>query len=103
MLDTLLGVEDPAKVLFWRDHQQREVDFVVPRARDSVDAYECKWSPLQADLRNLVAFRSVHPQGRNFVVVPQRLQPAVRQTEGLQFEWVTPDDLMATVNPPGST
>ena len=44
MLDTLLSVEDPAKVLFWRDHQQREVDFVVPRGREAVDAYECKWS-----------------------------------------------------------
>jgi predicted AAA+ superfamily ATPase len=46
VLDTLLSVEDPARVLFWRNHQRREVDFVVPRGRDAVDAQECKWSPL---------------------------------------------------------
>lgn len=95
VLDTLLSVEDPTQVLFWRDHQQREVDFVVPRTRDSVDAYECKWSPLQPDLRNLVAFRAAYPQGRNFVVVPQRMEPAVRQIAGVEFEWVTPVELMA--------
>lgn len=31
VLAALLSVEDPAKVMFWRDHQQREVDFVVPQ------------------------------------------------------------------------
>jgi hypothetical protein len=59
-------------VLFWRDHQQREVDFVVPRGRDGVDVYECKWSALQPDLRNLQTFRQAYPHGNNFLVVPQR-------------------------------
>lgn len=29
-------------VRYWRDKAGREVDFVRPRARDAVDAYECK-------------------------------------------------------------
>ncbi len=29
-------------VRYWRDRAGREVDFVRPRARDAVDAYECK-------------------------------------------------------------
>lgn len=94
VLDTLLSIEDPAKVLFWRDHQQREVDFVVPRGRDRVDAYECKWSALKPDLKNLRTFRAAYPQGRNFVVVPHASAPTSLKVDGLEVNLVTPMHLM---------
>jgi predicted AAA+ superfamily ATPase len=94
VLDTLLSVEDPARVRFWRDHQQREVDFVVPRARDVVDAYECKWSALRPETRNLRAFRAAYPEGRNFVVVPQLADPTPLELDGLRIELVSPIHLM---------
>ena len=94
VLDTLLSVEDPAQVMFWRDHQQREVDFVVPRGRDKADTYECKWSALQPDLRGLRAFRQSYPEGRNFVVVPQQTQAESRRIDGLVVELVSPNDLL---------
>ncbi len=53
------------KIHFWRDKQQREVDFVVPRSRDVVDAIECKWKPEAFETRGLKAFREQHPKGRN--------------------------------------
>lgn len=96
VLDSLLHAEDPAKVLFWRDRLHREVDFVVPRSRDSVDAYECKWNPLQVDLGNLRAFRAAYPQGRNFIVVPQRPDPPLRQSEQLIYQFVTPTELITS-------
>jgi len=94
VLDTLLSVEDPAKVLFWRDHQQREVDFVVPRGREAVDAYECKWSGLKPDLRNLHAFRQVYPHGKNYFVIPQLSATQALHLEGLEVQMVSPADLM---------
>jgi predicted AAA+ superfamily ATPase len=94
VLDTLLSVEAPSKVLFWRDHQQREVDFVVLRGRDTVDAYECKWSALEPDLRNVRAFRAAYPQGRNFLVVPQRADAQTVRIEGLEVRVISPADLM---------
>jgi uncharacterized protein len=97
VLDTLLSVGDPSKVLFWRDHQQREVDFVVPRGRDSVDAYECKWSSLQPDLRNLVVFRQVYPRGENFLVVPQAADIQILRQDGLELKVLSPAHLMASV------
>lgn len=97
VLDTLLSIEDPAKVLFWRDHQQREVDFVVPRGRESVDAYECKWSALHPDLKNLRAFRAAYPQGRNHVVVPQVSEPTPLKVDGLEVKLVTPAHLMERI------
>ena len=96
VLDALLSVEDPAKVLFWRDHQQREVGFVVPRGRDAVDAYECKWSGLQPDVRNLKAFRQVYPHGKNFLVVPHGSPDHALRVEGLELWLVSPADLIAS-------
>ena len=94
VLDTLLSVEDPAKVLFWRDHQQREVDFVVPRGREAVDAYECKWTGLRPEVRNLKAFRQVYPQGKNFIVVPQVSPAQTLRQDGLELRIISPVDLM---------
>jgi hypothetical protein len=58
------------KIHFWRDKQHREVDFVVPRGRDSVDAFECKWRPDAFETRGLAAFRAFYPKGRDCVVSP---------------------------------
>jgi predicted AAA+ superfamily ATPase len=44
VLDSLIAA-GVTKIHFWRDKQHREVDFVIPRGRDSVDAIECKWNP----------------------------------------------------------
>jgi len=57
-------------VHFWRNKQQREVDFVVPISRGSVHAIECKWSVTGFETKGLSSFRSDHPRGRNFLVVP---------------------------------
>jgi predicted AAA+ superfamily ATPase len=57
-------------VHFWRDKQQREVDFVVPAGRSAAHAIECKWSTSGFETRGLAAFRAEHPRGRNFLVVP---------------------------------
>jgi hypothetical protein len=81
--------------LFWRDHQQREVDFVVPRGRDTVDAYECTWSALRPDVTNLPAFRASYPKGLNLLVVPQISEPVSLKIDGLAVEIVTPAHLMA--------
>jgi hypothetical protein len=56
VLDTLIAAGLP-KIHFWRDKQQREVDFIVPRKRDTVDAIECKWKPPAFETRGLAAFR----------------------------------------------
>jgi predicted AAA+ superfamily ATPase len=101
VLDTLLTIEDPATVLFWRDHQQREVDFVVPRGRGEVDAYECKWSALDPEVTNLRAFRQAYPQGRNYVVAPQGTPSRRLHCDGLVVEVVSPSDLMSERRQPG--
>jgi len=70
VLDTLASIP-LAKVYFWRDKQRREIDFVLPRGRGSVDAIECKWRADALETRGLAAFRESYPEGRNYVVSPQ--------------------------------
>lgn len=78
---------------FWRDKQQREVDFVVPRRRDVVDSIECKWRADAFETRGLHAFRDIYPKGRNFVVAPLDGAPYDRRIDGLTVSFVSPVDL----------
>ncbi len=94
VLDTLVAAGLP-KIHFWRDKQQREIDFVVPRSRDTFDAIECKWRPQAFETRGLKAFRENYPNGRNFVVSPA-VAPAYEKTlGGLRVRFVSPADLRA--------
>jgi hypothetical protein len=64
---------------YWRDKRQREVDFVIPAARSTQHAVECKWSERGFDPAGLRAFRALHPHGRNFVCVPSAAAPYPRR------------------------
>ena len=84
----LLAVPVP-RIHFWRDKAKREVDFVVPRSRDHVDAIECKWNPDAFEADGLAAFRANYPQGRNFVVSPHIATPYKRRMKNLTVEFTS--------------
>jgi hypothetical protein len=91
-LDTLIAAGLP-KIHFWRDKQQREVDFVVPRSRDAVDAIECKWNAEAFEPRGLAAFRELYPKGNNFVVSPLNGPSYERNLKELKVSFVSPGEL----------
>ncbi|MBI5489018.1 MAG: ATP-binding protein [Deltaproteobacteria bacterium] len=88
VLETLLSIP-LGRLHFWRDKQQREVDFVVPRGRAAVDAVECKWNADAFEPRGLAAFRESYPTGRNFVVSPQVTDGYARRQGDLAVEFVS--------------
>ena len=92
VLDSLIAAGVP-KIHFWRDKQQREVDFVIPRGRDSVDAIECKWNPEAFESRGLGAFREQYPNGKNYVVSPLNGSAYERIHDGRNVAFVSPEDL----------
>jgi predicted AAA+ superfamily ATPase len=92
VLDTLLAIPLP-RIAYWRDKQQREVDFVVPRGHASVDALECKWKADAFEPRGLAAFRANYPQGRNYVVSPQTTAVYTRKFAGLEVTFLSVADL----------
>jgi predicted AAA+ superfamily ATPase len=83
VLDTLRAAQCP-KIHFWRDKQQREVDFVLPRGRNGVDAVECRWNPDALDPRGIKAFRENYPEGRNYLLSPGIQHRSVRQVGGIE-------------------
>ena len=92
VLDTLISIPVPT-IQYWRDKQQREVDFVVPRGRGAVDAIECKWNASAFEPRGLAAFRENYPTGRNFVVSPQVTARYPRRIDNLNVTFLPIGDL----------
>ena len=80
-------------VRYWRDKAGREVDFVIARRHDEMDAIECKWDPRAFDSSALKLFRSYYPKGRNYLVTPSG-DPAYNKRYGnLAVRICTPEEL----------
>jgi predicted AAA+ superfamily ATPase len=92
VLETLVAA-GLARLQFWRDKQDREVDFVVPRRGDVVDAIECKWRADAFETRGLRAFRAIHPKGQNYVVSPIEGGSYRRTVDAFHVAFVSPADL----------
>jgi predicted AAA+ superfamily ATPase len=93
VLDTLLTIPSLPKFHFWRDRAQHEIDFVIPRGRGICDTIECKWSRRNADSRNLMAFRALHPNGRNYVVAPYVSETHTVRSDALELTVARIEDL----------
>jgi len=70
VLDTLRTVVDDHDLFYWRDKSGREVDFVIKGGRQQSHAIECKINPDHFDPAHLAVFRSLYPEGKNFVLSP---------------------------------
>ena len=70
VLDTLRTRFHGSSLFYWRDKARREIDFVIPRSRERVDAVECKTNPDAADGSAIKVFREAYPEGQNHVVCP---------------------------------
>jgi uncharacterized protein len=95
VLDYMRTGLDPGRLYFWRDKSDREVDFVIRRSGEAVDAVECKFHPDHLDATSLQAFRAVYPKGRNCVVSPLVKAPYVRELRGLRISYCGFDGLPA--------
>jgi predicted AAA+ superfamily ATPase len=85
-------------VQYWRDKAGREVDFLVVRRRDEVDAIECKWEPSAFDSMALQVFRKSYPQGRNYLVTPSGNPAYLRRFGDLEVRVCTPSEFVRPVD-----
>jgi uncharacterized protein len=72
-------------VRYWRDKAGREIDFVRPRGRDSVDAYECKWNPDEFDTGAIKVFRERYPKGENYLITPLNGPAYTKKAKGVVY------------------
>ena len=93
VLDMLRPVVDNPNLFYWRDKSGREVDFVIRGARQQADVIECKINPGSFESASLVIFRSLYPEGRNYVISPH-VRTAYRRRYGeLQVEFISTQEL----------
>lgn len=95
VLEHLQAFAPDVPIRYWRDRSGREVDFVLVRSRDRVDAVECKWNPTAFEAGGLSAFRRLHPNGRNFLVTPAGVPAFTTEYEGVEVRVCTPAELPA--------
>jgi predicted AAA+ superfamily ATPase len=79
VLDTLRSTDDDRNIHYWSDKSGREVDFIIKGGRQRVDAVECKINPDRFDPSHLSAFRTLYPEGSNYVASPAAKTPYCRQ------------------------
>ena len=72
-------------IFYWRDKSHNEIDFVIKRGGEAVDAIECKINPDKLDPHAIRVFRKFYPQGSNLLLCPQVKQPYRIQREDLRF------------------
>jgi hypothetical protein len=82
-------------IRYWRDKAGSEIDFVVTRARDTVDVIECKWNPAAFDASALNLFRSYYPKGQNYLVTPLEGPAYARRFGKLEVTVCEPDGIKA--------
>jgi predicted AAA+ superfamily ATPase len=94
VLERLLSDSSEPEVMYWRDKDQHDLDFVIPGGRGAVDAIECKWDYTRFDPKNLEIFRSLHPNGKNLVLAANVTQPHTRDICGLAVTFTGLDALV---------
>lgn len=88
VLNELHAAVASERIHHWRDKRGHEVDFVVTRRGAGPLAIECKWRERAFDPTGLRAFRKLHPDGENWVVASDVLEPHVREEGGLRVRYV---------------
>lgn len=83
VLDSLRSRKGDRNLYYWRDKSGREVDFIIKGTGDQIDAVECKVNPDKFDPGNLIIFRSLYPNGNNYVVSPDIKIPYQRHIRNL--------------------
>ena len=86
VLETFQALRPDEPVRYWRDKAGREIDFVRPRGRDAIDAYECKWNPDEFDTGAIKVFRERYPKGENYLVTPLSGPSYAKKSKGLEYK-----------------
>lgn len=89
VLNELHAERQSRDILYWRDKQGHEIDFVLVSGRRAPRAIECKWKAAEFDPANLLVFRAKYPRGENFVVAADVDRPYRKVHRGLSVRYVS--------------
>ena len=90
VLNEYLGSTSSRRVFYWRDRRGHEIDFVFAAPNRPPVAVECKWRAEGFNPRNVLAFRTLYPDGANYVVTTDAGRPEVRDYGDVSVRFVRP-------------
>ncbi|RMD98938.1 MAG: ATP-binding protein [Calditrichaeota bacterium] len=96
VLDGLRTRVSEFNLFYWRDKSGREIDFIIKGSRDSVHALECKIHPDHFDPKSLLHFRSLYPEGSNWVVCPYCPTSYSQRVKNLMIHFCSLKDILTT-------
>ncbi len=97
VLDILNAARPNSSPRYWRDKQQREIDFILPFERGRVCTIECKWKADNFDPAHLEVFREYYPKGENLLVTAGPGKPMKRRLAGHEITVVPVQHLIETL------
>jgi predicted AAA+ superfamily ATPase len=81
VLDELRSRFNAGDILYWRDKQKHEIDFVLARRGRPPIAIECKWKLASGSEDNFAQFQALYPKAKLLVVATDATTPRrVRQS-----------------------
>jgi hypothetical protein len=90
VLNELHAHRQARDMMYWRDKQHHELDFVLPaRPRRGPVAIECKWRASEFDAGTLQVFRRHYPAGDNYVVAHDVARASERRYGDLRVRFVS--------------
>src|SRR5262249_42161226 len=99
VLNELQGHLQTRDIYYWRDKLHHEIDFVIKKRGSTSIAIECKWSDANDfDFKNLRAFRRLHPEGKNFLVVQNLRRSYIKSYDGIKLQVVNLSGLLQSLN-----
>jgi predicted AAA+ superfamily ATPase len=90
VLNELHALRQVRDVMYWRDKQHHEVDFVIAsRGRRAPVAIETKWRADDFDPSSLRVFRNQYPRGANYAVVAEGSRTTTKRFGELEVRFVS--------------
>ena len=82
------------KILYWRNKQGHEVDFILSQRGMLPVAIECKWKSAHFDSSSLEIFRKIYPQGINYIVCSDINRSYKRNIGDMEVNFVNLENLI---------
>lgn len=94
ILNEIISRLQTRSVLYWRNKQGHEIDFVIKIRGESPAIVECKWNADEFNPKNLKLFRKRYTGGENFVVAKNIDDPFIEKFNDLTVQFVNLEQLI---------
>lgn len=97
ILNEIFAKLQSRKILYWRDKQGHEIDFILVKRGQKPIAIECKWKANAFDSSNLKVFRRLYPEGENYVVANDVTRTFTKRFGEIEVDFVSLESLIKAI------